>query len=155
MHIFFYFILYLNIFKNETQKLTIIFKFKVQQIQIPQQQIVQQQVVQPQQYAVVQDNSMSNGTRQIYFVGSNSNTSNEVVVDEAQNQQQPILLNHQIGHNNTVRLRTPIQQLPVRGNTSLATGSGVRQQLVQVIIGFYFKEIPQISYNFIKYFSIF
>lgn len=83
----------------------------------------------------MQDNAISNGTRQIYFVGSNSNTSNEVVVDETQNQQ-PILLNHQIGQNNTVRVRTPVQQLPVRGPTIGATGSGVRQQLAQVNIGF-------------------
>lgn len=85
---------------------------------------------------MVQDSSMSNGTRQIYFVGSNTSTSNEVVVDETQSQQQPVVLNHQIGQNNTVRVRTPIQQLPARGSNS-GTGSGVRQQLGQVIIGFY------------------
>lgn len=107
---------------------------QVQQIQVPQQQIVQpaivqQQVVQqvPQQYAVVQENSLNNGTRQIYFVDS-SNNSNETV-NETQNQQQPIVLNHQIGQNNTVRVRTPGQTLPVRAGPV----SGVRQQLTQVI----------------------
>lgn len=79
---------------------------------------------------------MNNGTRQIYFVGSN-NSSNDIVVDESQqNQQQPIVLNHQIGQNNTIRARTPVQQLTVRGvaggGVSGAAG-GVRQPLPQVV----------------------
>lgn len=109
---------------------TSILNFQIQQLQVSQQQIVQQQVVQPQQYAVVQENSMNNGTRQIYFVGSSNST--DIGIDESQNQQ-PIVLNHQIGQNNTIRARTPIQQLPVRA-TNAGGAVGVRQPLAQVII---------------------
>lgn len=78
---------------------------------------------------------MNNGTRQIYFVGSN-NTSNDIVIDESQqNQQQPIVLNHQIGQNNTIRARTTVQQLTVRATNSGAAG-GVRQPLLQVVSTF-------------------
>lgn len=110
------------------------------QVQANQQPVVQQQLIPAQQYAVLQENSLNNGTRQIYFVGSN-NTSNDIVIDEGQqNQQQPIVLNHQLAQNNTLRARTPVQQLTVRGTNSGATG-GVRQPLSQVDCTFIEDEI--------------
>lgn len=82
--------------------------------------------MQTQQYAVVQESSMNNGTRQIYFVGSN-----ERLDESSQNQQQPIVLNHQIGQNNTVRVRTPLPQIPLRGTTT-GTLANARQPMAQV-----------------------
>lgn len=89
---------------------------------------MQQQVIQSQQYAVVQEKPINNGTRQIYFVGSNNSPTETVVED---NQSQPIVLNHQIGQNSTVTVRTPVQQLAVRG-TIAGNLSSIRQQITQV-----------------------
>lgn len=71
---------------------------------------------------------MNNSTRQIYFVGSN-NSQNDTVVENSQNP--PIVLNHQISQNNTVRVKTPGQQLTVRGAIA-GNLTGVRQQITQV-----------------------
>ncbi|CAH1953623.1 unnamed protein product [Acanthoscelides obtectus] len=81
------------------QQQTQVLQPQQQQVQLQQQQ-VQVQGLQGHQFAVIHDNRMGGGTQQIFLMGTTSNAS---MVEQAnQQQQQPIVLNHQLGQGNAI-----------------------------------------------------